>query len=288
MSYGFFVRGTQGHLIIDDENPTLAQVERGDIVVTHSLPNTGRLAHWAVCNVVYKQVVRTQIPPFVFGVPTSAGPAGLAIGMFCHIGGPGNWTGFRLIVTASVRFEALDATTVGQRIGVGRHTGWEYRVCGFEAPPSSDGYGMRIWGPSGKLVFDSGWPLTPFRHLMRSWSLVESRKVNYLSLWNYIGNDEANHANDVDPVVHRYTHPWGYNDGDHGILLSGLNMLDARADLGWRSDSSLITLAPLVGFVSGDRTNISIGLGLGVLQHSDTNAPALNGWGLMTADFSKT
>lgn len=291
MSYGFFARGKQGNLVIDDTNPVLSQLQGGDIRVTHRVPETygGYYSrpHWAVCNVVYSQPIRTQAPPFVFAVPSAAGNPGGGVGMFCHVGGPGLWTGFRVVFIASLRFNYLgDGGAIDNYLYAGVHTGWEYRVCGFDAPRSNDEWGMRIWAADGRLVFDSGWKLTPFRQLLTGWTLESVLKNPAMAC--YMGDSIANPQKDLDAIAHIYRHPWGARDGELGILLSALNMMQVDADLGWSGDRGKLTVAPFVGFHTSDRAYLRLGISLGVLQHSGTNAPALNGWGLMTADFSRT
>nr|WP_298166497.1 hypothetical protein [uncultured Pseudomonas sp.] len=280
--YGFFARGNAGNLIIGPDHPVLAQYFGGDIKVTHLPANKYNAQGTASCLVSYGRTFTTQHPPMVFAVPNLKFEGG-AIGRFSHIGVPGAWTGFRVIFITSIRythgeFDYRYAASIGQS------TGWSYRVCGFEAPESDDEWGMRVWDAKGKLIFDSGWAITPFRGLLKDWQQAGGgyyQTVPYWgeSFWNSTQIDDANRYG-------LYRHAWGARDGEMGILLSQLCTMVVMADTG--DKNTRIKTIPMIGFENMERTHISCSLAYGTIQHAGTAGPALNNFGLLTADFSRT
>ncbi|WXL27767.1 hypothetical protein WG219_10070 [Ectopseudomonas mendocina] len=280
--YGFFARGEAGNLIIGPDHPVLARYFGGDIKVTH-LPATPYSDQGiASCLISYGRAFTTLHPPMVFGVPNLYYKGG-AVGRFSHIGRPGAWTGFRVIFITSIRY-THDTFNYIYAAQIGQHTGWSYRVCGFEAPQSGDEYGMRVWDGKGKLVFDSGWPITPFRGLLKNWQQAEGGYYTPgaywgSSFWNSTSIDDADRYG-------LYRHAWGARDGDMGILLSQLCTMVVMADTG--DKNTQIKTIPMIGFEGVDRANISCSLAYGTIQHAGTAGPALNNFGLLTADFSRT
>lgn len=282
MNAGFFAKGNAGNFIVDDVNPVMAQIERGEIVVTAAV-NGGFLARaYGQCTVTYAKVITTDNPPWVFGVPSTAGSAGGGIGFFEHLGGPRAWTGFRVAFTPRLQFDSA------RQVSVGMHTGWEYRVCDFYLPPSNERYGLRVWDDQQpqRLVFDSGWPIVPLRSLLRNWQLVGAYKTGIYNYLNYWGNIRYDPNKQVDGTYQWYTHAWGAADGDLGILISQLRVMSFYGDNGVSGYAEMPT-PPMIGFRSGDRSQLTCALHLGILQHAGASVEPLNNFALLTADFSR-
>ncbi len=284
MSYGFFAKGNAANLIIDDQNPVLAQLYRGDIYVNEPYadrtPWYGGRYILGSCLVSYPSPITTAEPPLVFAVPRAAAYSGGSIGFFAHLGGPGGWTGFRVLY---VRMPFHPDYTYAP----GTFSGWEYRACTFKLPPSNAAYGMRVWDANERLVFDSGWPIVPLRELLRDWRLDSAVKTGIYEYNAYYGNFDRNVNRQCDGTYQIYSHAWGAADGDKGVLISQLRAMTYYGDDGFSDYAEKVT-APVVGFLSGDRSRISCGLYLGILQHAGASIAPLNNFGLMTADFSKT
>lgn len=285
-NYGLFVRGRWGNLILDGTNPVLVQREVGEIRVTWtSAKGMGRYYQgYGACEVVYRQPVTTIEPPLVFGTPDNASVG--AIGHFTHRGGPGNWTGFSMTFINSIRYNVQrvynpNGPTVGQ------FTGWHYRVCSFgQLPPSAARWGLRLWSRTARsdreLIFDSGWPLVPFRGLLRNW--VQNGRGGYYEPESYWGNSFYNSTQIDDANRYgEYVHAWGAGS-TLGVLLSSLCAMDVVADSG---KNIRIKTLPMIGFPDLSREHLYCTLAYGTIQHAGTAGPALNNFGLLTADFSR-
>lgn len=301
--FGFLYRGSQDQLILGDDYPTLVQRYRGPIIVnrragvtmTHMIWFSGteeQYYHKEVsqvgwghgwCDVTYPAPITTDEPPFVFGVPNGSYRGGM--GAFSHRGSRGNWTGFSVMVINSLwganNWQGDGKT--GDYVDIGFNILWDYRVCTFGAPPSSDRYGLRLYGSNGKLTFDSGWPIVFWRSLLTNWRALNTGTRRY-GQPDYWGN--PNSAGDPDQVMQVAAHPWGHQDGTMGVLLSSLAGMQVVGDVG--DHNRLVNFPPTIGFVSGRRDEINMSLMYGTFQHpcaAVTSLPALR---IMTADFSKT
>lgn len=280
--YGFFARGEAGNLILGPDHPVMVRYFGGDIRVTRLIGNGYSSQGVSVCEVAYPQVITTDFPPMVFGVPNPYFTGG-GIGRFSHVGQPGSWTGFRVVFITSL-FYRVGKFQYGYSAAIGQHTGWSYRVCGFDAPPSKDRFGLRLWAADGKLVFDSGWAIAPFRGLLKNWQQAGGGYYAPLAYWgdSFFG---STYIDDADRYG-VYHHSWGVADGQLGVLISQLCTMVVLADTGER-DSRIKTI-PMIGFDGLDRTNLVCTLAYGTIQHAGTAGPALSNFGLLTADFSKT
>lgn len=160
MSYGFFARGVNGQMIIDDAHYVYHVLFKSSYTIEANTTNA--------VTITFPQAVRTQEPPHVY---VSIGQGGL--GSFLLTGSEGNWTGF-----------TLRPDIVGARIT------YRYFVCTYTPSPSADQYGMRIYNASGQLIFDSGYTGVIFLYATRNyvrtdvqgtqftWTTAESYAVN--------------------------------------------------------------------------------------------------------------
>lgn len=295
--FGFFAQGEAGQLILGDDYPVLGQLFQGKLIV-NSLPHPYyavfdggemgqveefREPRYGMCEVTYPKAVTTQLPPMVFAVPT-AGANNRGLGYFCHRGTPGAWTGFTVLSTRQ-----LFASWNSPAMALDQDTGWEYRVCifgnsGMELPIKDNrNTGLRLFNATGACVFDSRWPLVPFRDLLTRWQLSDfTRQYDTLGYWGtrFVRGD-------VDHVLAKGYHPWGASDAQKkGFLLSSLGALPFRHDTGKRDVTTPAVVT--MGFPDSGRTNIWAVAFMGDSQHPAGNVSAMNTWRILTADFSRT
>lgn len=289
--YGFAVYGNDRQLIMGDEYKVLTQKYKGNLNVNRVPPaahvtwqgfNGSLVPSYGYCEVVYPSRITTQMPPMVFAVPT-ASANNRGIGLFCHRGSPGNWTGFSVLITNSL------FATSATRIANGFASGWEYRVCVFGEPgvlrPNAStavgkNLGCRVWDSKGVKVFDSNWPFVPFRGLMSQWRLSSyTRSYRIIEHWGW-----RNVEGGADQVLAKGTHAWGHANGTIGFLLSALSAIPVRHDIGTRNvtTSAIVTM----GFDSSARTNIWSVVYQGLSQHPSGDVTAMNRWRMLTADFT--
>lgn len=289
--FGFAVYGDSHQLIMGDEYRVLTQKYRGAlnvnqvppaVHVTHQGFNGNVVPSYGYCTVTYPSRITTQLPPMVFAVPT-ANANNKGIGLFCHRGSPGNWTGFSVLITNSL------FATSSSRIVSGFASGWEYRVCVFGEPgvvraganlSAGMNIGCVVRDSKGIKVFDTNWPYVPFRGLMSQWKLHSyTRSYRIIEHWGYRFVDGA-----ADQVLAKGTHTWGYANGTVGFLLSALSAIPVRHDIGTRNITtpSIVTM----GFDSSSRSQIWSVVYQGLSQHPSGDVTAMNNWRMLTADFT--
>lgn len=294
MNVGFFARGSNDHLVIDDQNPVLCQVYSGRIVVNTLPPRSffaeytdeygnvygqPRTPAYGYCEVTYPAPIHTAMPPMVFAVPSGAGSQGL--GLFCHRGGAGRWTGFSVLVTRDI---FLGNSTPMLR---GFDSGWQYRVCTFGDPGRTrDGakseMGLRILGENGVPIFDSNWPFVPFRGLLSGWTFSDMTRS--YGVWAHWGFRVQTNLFDEDFALVKGYHGWGVADGAMGFLLSGLGLTPVRQDFGTYDITPAAVV--LMGFAGGNRSNIWAVAVAGMSQHPAGDISIMREWNLLTADFT--
>lgn len=142
MSYGISVLNDSSYLQIDSDTPRLCCIYNG----TYS-------AGSRVAVVTFPSAVTTQEPPCIFIRNAESAPNDIYTQTIIT-GSAGNWTGFQ--VTAN----NVNSRPTGK---------W---FCAVFASRASATYGMRIWGGSGALVFDSGATPIIVTRASNSWSYV--------------------------------------------------------------------------------------------------------------------
>lgn len=276
MSYGFSVQGNSGQLVIDENSVLMTQVYKGDIIVT-----TCRGAPYAYgwCDITYPQAIATDLPPFVFAVPTPATKT-CGLGVFQHRGVPGAWTGFSVLVTGHIFAQDYGAT-----MAVGYNTGWQYRVGGFGMAGDNGyaDYGLRIMNEWSDVVYDSAWPVIKFRGLMAGWVLQDFTRG--YALGNYWGYTNIGDVSE-DKVLAKGTHTWGHADLTTGFMLSAVGSVSTRMDVG--PEDRTRNAAVVMGFPDAGRANIWAVAFFGIGQHPGGDLSAMRNWNLLTADFSGT
>lgn len=279
--FGFYAKGSDGHLILGDDNPVLCQKYKGRITVNQlvsTLNNPYIPAGYGYCEMRYPAPITSLMPPMVFGIPTIF-CNNKGIGFFQHRGGPGNWIGFSVATTMSLHMNSAAAAYYGA------DTGWEYRVCVFGDPgikrPGASRYGMALFDENGNPTFDSNWPFVPFRGLLSSWQLIAfTRSYNVMAHWFNLRTVQGS----PDQVLAIGNHYWGARDGDLGMLISSLGCVPISADIGRGSHTQDCVV--MMGFIDWRRDAIQSVTVYGNAQHPAANMAAINNWRILTADFT--
>ena len=295
MSYGFFVTGSAGNLILGDENKVLTlkysksmKVTRRDSWIEYRIMGSKPVDRYKVPILVeplgfgfveetYPEPVTTEEPPYIFATPNGQYNGG-GIGGFVHKGGPGNWTGFELVFAYDLYYTAV----MSKDSIVGQPTGWTYHLCRYGAEPSKANYGLRLWNSKNELTFDNGWKIVPFRNLLDKWVLESNDATRYYNIWHYWGRRVS--SGDVDYVYRVARHPWGYQNHQQGVLISSLQVFDFIGDTG---DNEVLSCMPIIGFKGRDRTFIYCSIAYGVLQHPAPWTNPISKYQILSADFSK-
>lgn len=283
--FGFYARGSDGHLIIGDDYPILSRAYHGRIIVNRK-PLPGALwwaqANYGYCEIKYPTPIKSSVPPMVFGVPTAACD-NKGLGFFQHRGKPGNWTGFSILITPRL---FADSSSINAPIGF--DSGWEYAVCVFGDPgvnrPGASNYGLALFDDEGNQLFNSNWPFVPFRALLSSWRLHSFTRSYALD--NYWGNYWYERSKNYDFVLAKGVHSWGSTDGKLGLLISSLGCVPVRTDVGYKNRDTTRDCVVTMGFADSRRDNIWSVTYYGGAQHPSANINAINDWRILTADFS--
>ncbi len=275
--YGFSVRGNKGNLLISDEVPIMTQAWKGKLVVTHRPADSARA--YGFCQIFYPEPVTSTVPPMVFAVPTGEAYTSAGLGLFCHRGGPGNWTGFCILVVRDVFLQA------GGALPIGYDTGWEYKVCGFGLAGDNgyDEYGLRIFDKLGKIAYDSAWPVVKFQGLMSAWELRDfTRHYNVGAYWLPRYNDDGDI--DYDYVLAKGRHVWGFGDSTKGVMISSMGNVNTQMDMGHTDQHGSAVL--VIGFSGASRSYLEAVAVFGKAQHPGGDVSILRRWNMLTADFT--
>lgn len=290
MSYGFFAKGSAGNLIIGDDNKVLVLRYSKALVVTRrhtwvtsweeeGVRYTGLVEPrgYGFVEETYPSPITTEEPPYIFGTPNGSYNGG-GIGGFVHIGVPGNWIGFQMVFAYDLYYTAI----MNKAAIVGQPTGWTYHICTYGAEPSKDVYGLRLWSSSNELVFDSGWPIVPFRGLLQNWEPESKGPVRYYNIGHYWGDRFS--KGDTDFVYQVGLHNWGYENHQQGVLLSSVQAHDFIGDVG---KNEVLRCLPIIGFKGRDRTKMVCSIAYGRLQHPSASVSVMSKYQILSADFSK-
>lgn len=141
MSYGLSVTNGSNYLQIDSESPRLCAIYNGTYLASGS----------RVAAVTFPSPITTQEPPCIFirNTPSKPNDAYTEMPM---TGSPGNWTGFQIWAGN------INSRPEGK---------WFAAVFGSVAQSQ---FGMRLWGPSGQIVFDSGSTPVVVTKASQSWA----------------------------------------------------------------------------------------------------------------------
>lgn len=154
-----FTAPPDGRVIIDSEFFRLTVIHKGRYVGTEESGNSS--------TTLFPSPFTTQEQPLIFIRPDSA--AGM-IGManIEVLGGPGNWTGFRVRIYNNYTIKP-----------VGR---WFAGI--FGGAPIAQ-FGARILGPGQKVIFDTGTPAALFVRATNTWTFTGSGQTGQGQTINY-------------------------------------------------------------------------------------------------------
>lgn len=164
MDFGLEVIGDSKAVTISSYNKVLVFSERGSFSVQ------SRFSDATGTGVVsFTKPVRTEEAPQLFvRIVTPNGPV-LTI-YTTILGGPGNWTGFRITSAASGFIQG--------------HT-LEYVCCKYSDNVSSDTYGLQIWDKDGGPIYASSDRVVRYGKFTKSWTYSAGGTVpNSHDTWN--------------------------------------------------------------------------------------------------------
>lgn len=163
MSYGLLCKGEKGQSIIDSEHSVLHVMSSGIYAATVVGASGG------VATVTYSNVIRSQVPPFIFVAPD--GPA--SYGGLKHFGAPGEWVGFSI----SVIYEPMLMT--------GYSPSGKYCACSV-SPPKTPGFGLQVFNEGCEIVFDSNHRIMNFVRGVQTWPFVDYMDLSlFQRAWMY-------------------------------------------------------------------------------------------------------
>lgn len=196
--FGLSVANDFGSVIISGAYKIMVFSERGTFQITSQF--TDAEGHGAV---TFTKPITTQEPPqvfvrFVSGVHNS-------LGMFAVLlGGPGNWTGFRVV--SSVRGNPnLQNYTL------------EYVSCMYSNLRSSSDYGLELNDAQGNVIYTSSDNVVRFSKFTKDWTLTQGNLVDAYSSGLTIDVDDFISISSIDRGVNWFTSHAQY---------SGMTLLD--------------------------------------------------------------
>ncbi|EGH46390.1 hypothetical protein [Pseudomonas syringae] len=155
MSFGVISINDSSFVQIDSETPRLCLLTKGSYSGTTN------------ANVSFPRAVTSADPPLVFIRPDQNGIVQVPISVW-FTGGPGNWTGF------AMKASNVQSTLSGQ-----------YFIAAW-ASMGTASFGMRIWGPGGELVYDSGAPPVVVTFAAGNWAYVGSEQLSVGQRYRWI------------------------------------------------------------------------------------------------------
>lgn len=184
--FGLSVTNDFGSIVISGDHKIMVFSERGTFTITSQY--TDREGQGAV---VFIRPIKTQEPPqvfvrFVSGVHDD-------LGMFTVIlGGPGNWTGFR-VVSAVRGNPNLQNYTL------------EYVSCMYSNLQSSPDYGLELSDAQGNIIYTSSDNVVRFSKFTKSWSLTQGNNVDVFDSGLTIDSDDFISISSIDRGVNWFT-----------------------------------------------------------------------------------
>lgn len=184
--FGLSVTNDFGSIVISGDHKIMVFSERGTFTITSQY--TDREGQGAV---VFIRPIKTQEPPqvfvrFVSGVHND-------LGMFTVIlGGPGNWTGFR-VVSAVRGNPNLQNYTL------------EYVSCMYSNLQSSSDYGLELRDAQGNIIYTSSDNVVRFSKFTKSWSLTQGNNVDVFDSGLTIDPDDFISISSIDRGVNWFT-----------------------------------------------------------------------------------
>lgn len=161
MSYGFQALNNSGSVTISTQFKPLVFHLRGTVNVTSEYTNRPGYG-----TVTLTTPVTTPEPPSLFVRYVSGLHPSISV-YFTWLGGPGNWTGFRITSAA-----------FGGRV-LQNHL-LEWVVCKFTNTSPASGYGLQLYDSDSQPIYGTHEKLVKYSKFTKSWSL-DASSYGYLS-----------------------------------------------------------------------------------------------------------
>ena len=164
MAFGFRAVNDDHVVQIDERFPVMQLVETGTVL--------------ADVDVLFVRVLTSTQQPWLFIRGAQVG--GYIMGVK-FLGGPGQWTGFRLHAVSDLyHSHGLAGRSFGS---------WQYMVGEWAVRRSADRWGMRVWDGKAELLYDAGVQYINMRFQFQRWRYSHREKsggwvfvVHYLDL----------------------------------------------------------------------------------------------------------
>lgn len=196
--FGLAVTNDYGSVIVSSNYKVMVFSERGNFKITSQYTDAeGQGA------VTFAKPIKTQEPPQVFvrlvtGVHSD-------LGMFTGLlGGPGNWTGFRVVSAARGNPNLQNYIL-------------EYVSCMYTSLKSVSSYGLEINDQQGNIVYTSSDNVVRFSKFSKAWTLARGNFVDVYDSGLAIDNDDFISISSIDRGVSWFTSHAQY---------SGITLLD--------------------------------------------------------------
>lgn len=140
MAFGLTVKNDYGDTVIDGEWPNYTKMQEG--VIPFTIINTNGNGDGKAVVVISLITPGTDSsPPILLIRPNGSIDGTVELAQVTTLGYPGNWTGFNLIFT-----QPYNSPTSVKPL--------QYKIYGVQPAPEA-AWGMRVFSPSGAIVFDS-------------------------------------------------------------------------------------------------------------------------------------
>ena len=202
--FGLSVTNDYGSIIISSDYKIMVFSERGTFNITSQYTNTEGQG-----SVSFSKPIKTQEPPQVFVRFVSGVHNDLAI-FTILLGGPGNWTGFR-VVSAVRGNPNLQNYTL------------EYVSCMYSNLKSTSDYGLELFDYQGNAIYTSSDNVVRFSKFSKNWTLTQGNQVDYYDSGLTIDADDFISISSIDRGVAWFTGHAQY--AGITLLTSGARML---------------------------------------------------------------
>lgn len=202
--FGLSVTNDYGSIIISSGYKIMVFSERGTFNITSQYTNKEGQG-----SVSFTKTIRTQEPPQVFVRFVSGVHDDLAIFTILS-GGPGSWTGFR-VVSAVRGNPNLQNYTL------------EYVSCMYSNLKSTSDYGLELFDYQGNTIYTSSDNVVRFSKFSKNWTLTQGNQVDYYDSGISIDADDFISISSIDRGVGWFTGHANY--AGLTLLASGVRML---------------------------------------------------------------
>lgn len=202
--FGLSVANDYGSIIISSDYKIMVFSERGSFNITSRYTNEEGQG-----SVVFVKPIRTQEPPQVFVRYVSGVHNDLGIYTMLS-GGPGNWTGFR-VVSAVRGNPNLQSYTL------------EYVSCMYSNLKSTSDYGLELCDYQGNTIYTSSDNVVRFSKFSKAWALTQGNQVDYYDSGLTVDVDDFISISSIDRGVNWFAGHAQYSGIT--LLANGVRML---------------------------------------------------------------